>query len=257
MFVIVFIDDILIYSRSENEHVDHLRIVLQVLKDQQLFAKFSKCEFWLSILGLAGYYRRFVDEYSSITSPFMALALSFYGRKLLKQTVLKKFVEAFSQGGDGMLRYQGLPHTRRQHDSIWVIVDQLTKSAHFIPIKVSYYTEEYAKLFSTSGFRKGGVMVRNGSESSFVMDVKSKKSLDPILVELKEAVLKKSIEAFSQGGDGVLRYQDRQVKRLKNKEVSSVKVLWSNNLVEGATWEDEAEMKSRYPHLFPSSPIQA
>ena len=47
MFGIVLIDDILIYSRSENEHMDHLRIVLQVLKDQQLFAKFSKYEFWL------------------------------------------------------------------------------------------------------------------------------------------------------------------------------------------------------------------
>ena len=46
IFVILFIDDILIYSRSENEHIDHLRIVLQVLKDQLLFAKFSKCEFF-------------------------------------------------------------------------------------------------------------------------------------------------------------------------------------------------------------------
>lgn len=45
MFLTVFIDDILIYSRSENEHMDHLRIVLQVLKDHQLFAKFSTCDF--------------------------------------------------------------------------------------------------------------------------------------------------------------------------------------------------------------------
>ncbi|WMV13676.1 hypothetical protein MTR67_007061 [Solanum verrucosum] len=52
-------------------------------------------------------------------------------------------------------------------------------------------------------------MVHNSSELSFLMDVKSKQSLDPILVELKEAVLKKSVEAFSQGGDGVLRYQGR------------------------------------------------
>ncbi|WMV41713.1 hypothetical protein MTR67_035098 [Solanum verrucosum] len=101
MFVIVFIDDNLIYSRSQNEYVDHLRVVLQVLKDQQLFAKFSKCEFLLrsvaflghivssegsevdpkkmdaikswprpltpsdirSFLGLAGYYRRFVEGF--------------------------------------------------------------------------------------------------------------------------------------------------------------------------------------------------
>ena len=46
-FVIVFIDDILIYSKSEQEHEDHLRKVLQVLKKEQLYAKFSKCAFWL------------------------------------------------------------------------------------------------------------------------------------------------------------------------------------------------------------------
>jgi len=56
---------------------------------------------------------------------------------------------------------------------------------------------------------KGGVMVHNGSESSFVADVKSKQGLDPILVELKEEVLKKSVKAFSRGGDCVLRYQGR------------------------------------------------
>jgi len=56
---------------------------------------------------------------------------------------------------------------------------------------------------------KGSVMVHNGSESSFLSDVKSKQGLDPNLVELKETMLKKSIEAFSQRGDGVLRYQGR------------------------------------------------
>ncbi|WMV08908.1 hypothetical protein MTR67_002293 [Solanum verrucosum] len=56
---------------------------------------------------------------------------------------------------------------------------------------------------------KGGFMVHNGHESSFVMDVKSKQHLDSILVKLKESVLNKSIEAFSQWGDGVLRYQGR------------------------------------------------
>ncbi|KAK4716100.1 hypothetical protein R3W88_014438 [Solanum pinnatisectum] len=49
---------------------------------------------------------------------------------------------------------------------------------------------------------------------------------------------------------------DLQVKRLRNKEVASVKVLWRNHLVEGATWEAEADMKSRYPHFFASTPIQ-
>ena len=43
---------------------------------------------------------------------------------------------------------------------------------------------------------------------------------------------------------------DRLVKKLRNKEVSSIKVLCKNHLVEGVTWEAEADMKSRYPHLF-------
>ena len=105
-FVIVFIDDILVYSRNEEDHADHLRMVLQVLWDRKLFAKFDKCDFWLrfvaflghvilgegimvdpkkteavkkwptpltasdirSFLGLAGYYRGFVKGFSSISS---------------------------------------------------------------------------------------------------------------------------------------------------------------------------------------------
>ena len=47
-FVIVFIDDILVYSKSADEHALHLRIILQSLRDRQLYAKFSKCEFWLN-----------------------------------------------------------------------------------------------------------------------------------------------------------------------------------------------------------------
>jgi DNA replication protein DnaC len=44
-FVVVFIDDILVFSKSRKEHVEHLHIVLQRLRDHQLYAKFSKCEF--------------------------------------------------------------------------------------------------------------------------------------------------------------------------------------------------------------------
>ncbi|WMV32427.1 hypothetical protein MTR67_025812 [Solanum verrucosum] len=111
MFVIVFNDDTLIHSRNKNEHIHHLRIVLQVLKDQQLFAKFRKCGFWLrsvaflshiisskgievdlkktdavkscprpltpsdnrSFLSLVGYYRRFVEGFSLIASLLTAL----------------------------------------------------------------------------------------------------------------------------------------------------------------------------------------
>ena len=55
MFVIFFIDDILVYSRIERDHSDHLIIVLQTLRDHQLFAKFSKCEFWLRSVAFLGH----------------------------------------------------------------------------------------------------------------------------------------------------------------------------------------------------------
>ena len=54
-FVVVFVDDILIYSRSEWEHEYHLRIVLKLLRDHQLYAKFSKCEFWLTEVRFLGH----------------------------------------------------------------------------------------------------------------------------------------------------------------------------------------------------------
>ena len=50
---------------------------------------------------------------------------------------------------------------------------------------------------------------------------------------------------------------ERQVRRLGNKEVTSVKVLWRIQSIEGATWEAEAPMKAKYPHLFPSDSTQA
>ena len=51
----VFVDDILIYSQSEEEHEDHLMIVLQSLRDHQLYAMFSKCEFWFTEVQFLGY----------------------------------------------------------------------------------------------------------------------------------------------------------------------------------------------------------
>ena len=54
-FVVVFIDDILIFSKSKEEHAEHLRIVLQILRENQLYAKFNKCEFWLDQVAFLGH----------------------------------------------------------------------------------------------------------------------------------------------------------------------------------------------------------
>jgi hypothetical protein len=111
-FVMVFIDYILVYSKTMQEHEEHLRIVLQRLREHQLYAKFSKCEFWIkevpflgyvispegimvgpdkvkevldwrqptfmsevrNFLGLAGHYRRFIPNFSKIAKPVTKLS---------------------------------------------------------------------------------------------------------------------------------------------------------------------------------------
>jgi hypothetical protein len=109
---VVFIDDnFFIYSKSDSDHEEHLRLVLQKLRDNQLYAKYSKCEFWIdevsflghiisnegisvdpakvkemvvwsipttvtevqSFLGLAGYYRRCIEGFSKIAKPMTSL----------------------------------------------------------------------------------------------------------------------------------------------------------------------------------------
>jgi hypothetical protein len=122
-FVVVFIDDILVYSKNEEEHAGHLHVVLQRLREHRLYAKLSKCDFWLkeikflghtisqvgiavdpdkvqegmnwkpprtvrqirSFLGLAGYYRRFIPDFSRIAKPITELlkkeAMFVWGQK--------------------------------------------------------------------------------------------------------------------------------------------------------------------------------
>ena len=170
-FVIVFIDDILVYSGSLEEHSEHLRIVLQTLRERQLYAMLSKCQFWLdrvaflghviaaegvsvdpqkieavvnwkppknvsevrSFLGLAGYYRKFVEGFSKIAAPLTKLTRkdvkydwvdacqqSF---EELKSRLTSTPVLALPNGRDGFVVYsdasrQGLGCVLMQNDRV-------------------------------------------------------------------------------------------------------------------------------------------
>ncbi|GKA38648.1 putative reverse transcriptase domain-containing protein [Tanacetum coccineum] len=315
-FVIVFIDDILIYSKSEEEHEVHLKTILDLLQKEKLYAKFSKCEFWLqevqflghvvnrdgihvdpskvesvknwktpessteirSFLGLAGYYRRFIENFSKIAKPLTLLTQKnktyVWGDKqdeafqILKEKLCNAHVLALPDGPDDFVAYcdvskQGfrlktkileaqseaskdlkaptkwlrglerhfeqrddgefyffdriwilsvgdvrklimdeahtsrysvhpgadkmyydlrdlywwpeipewkwekltmdfitkLPKSSSGYDTIWVIVDRLTKSAHFLPIREDYKTEKLAKIYVNEIVARHGVPV--------------------------------------------------------------------------------------------------
>ncbi|GJR47107.1 putative reverse transcriptase domain-containing protein [Tanacetum coccineum] len=152
-FVIVFIDDILIYSKNKEEHEEHLKQILELLKKEELYAKFSKCEFWIpkvqflghvidsegihvdpakiesikdwtspkspteirQFLGLAGYYRRFIEGFSKIAKPMTKLTqkkVKFeWGDKqeaafqLLKQKLCSAPILALPEGSEDFIAY--------------------------------------------------------------------------------------------------------------------------------------------------------
>ncbi|GKB22532.1 putative nucleotidyltransferase, ribonuclease H [Tanacetum coccineum] len=170
-FVIVFIDDILIYSRNKEEHADHLRIILELLRKEKLYAKFSKCDFWISIvqflghlidsqglhvdpakieavknwaspttpteirqfLGLAGYYRRFIKDFSKIAKSLTELTQKnkkyIWGEdqetafQLLKQKLCEAPILALPEGNDDFVVYcdaslQGLGAVLMQREKV-------------------------------------------------------------------------------------------------------------------------------------------
>ncbi|GJS47260.1 putative reverse transcriptase domain-containing protein [Tanacetum coccineum] len=157
-FVIVFIDDILIYSKDEKEHEEHLKAILELLKEEKLYAKFSKCEFWIpkvqflghvidsrgihvdpakiesikdwaspktpteirQFLGLAGYYRRFIEGFSKIAKPMTKLTqkgIKFdWGEKeenafqLIKQKLCSAPILALPEGSKDFVVYCDASH---------------------------------------------------------------------------------------------------------------------------------------------------
>ncbi|GJV96671.1 putative reverse transcriptase domain-containing protein [Tanacetum coccineum] len=168
-FVIVFIDDILIYSKTQEEHVENLRLVLELLKKEKLYAKFSKCEFWLrevqflghvingngihvdpskikavknwkasrtptevrSFLELAGYYYRFIENFSKIAKSL---------------TILTQKSKTFDWGEEQKLAFQTLKD----------------KLCNALVLALPDRPEDFVVYCDASGIRLGCVLMQRG-----------------------------------------------------------------------------------------------
>ncbi|KAA3473874.1 Gag-Pol polyprotein [Gossypium australe] len=161
--------------------------------------------------------------------------------------------------------FSGLPLTLRKKDAIWVVVDRLKKSAHFISVRSYYSLERLSELYISEIVRLHGVPLSivtdrdprftygSGRDSSDRQ--KSYADLERKDIEfdigdkviLKVSPWKKVLIFERKGTDS---YLSREVKELRNKRISLVKVLWHRHGMEEATWEPKDLMEQQYPNLF-------
>ncbi|XP_071901271.1 uncharacterized protein [Coffea arabica] len=255
-FVVVFIDDILIYSKTQEEHVKHLEIVLQILREHKLYAKFSKCEFWLeeisflghkvskdgiavdpakveavmnwkrpetpteirSFLGLAGYYRRFIKDFSKIAGPMTELTKK--GNKFiwtpkcessfqeLKRRLTSAPVLVLPDGDEGYAVYSDASGEGKAN----VVADALSRKAQIAGLMV----KEWDMLEEISNWNprleKLKILFGNLSLKSPLLErIKEAQESDPVIQKNLEKVQKGEILDFKLGSEGVLRFRDRIV----------------------------------------------
>nr|GEX90540.1 putative reverse transcriptase domain-containing protein [Tanacetum cinerariifolium] len=221
-FVIVYIDDILIYSKDEKEHKERLKVILELLKKEELYAKFSKCEFWIpkvqflshvidsqgihvdpakiesvkdwaspkspteirQFLGLAGYYRRFIEGFLKIAKPMTKLTqkkkeLNMRQRRWLK--LLSDYdCDIHYHPGKANVIADALNGKERE-PPLRVIVDRLTKSAIFTPIREIYPMDKLARIYLKEVVTRHGIPVSTISDRDPSQNERTIQTLEDML----------------------------------------------------------------------------
>ncbi|GJW69914.1 putative reverse transcriptase domain-containing protein [Tanacetum coccineum] len=319
---------------SEEEHEAHLKMILDLLKKEKLYAKFSKCEFWLQEVQFLGHMVNHdgihvdpskVESVKNWKTPESSLNHALRRKKTQDHDELRamsitihlklrlRFLEAqsellrsqaptewlrglerhFEQRDDGEIyffdriwipsvggvrklimdeahtsRYSvhpgadkmyydlrdlywwpeipewkwekitmdfvtKLPKSSSGHDTIWVVVDRLTKSAHFLPIREDYKTEKLAKIYTNEIVARHGVLCQ---------------SFRTVMVRLSSP----DAQLFRKRWP--IEILERDVKKLKRRRIPLVKVRWNSRQGAEYTWECEDQFRNKYPNLF-SEPV--
>ena len=132
----------------------------------------------------------------------------------------------------------GFPLTQQKHDYVGVIVDRLTKSAHFIPFRIDYSMDRLAELYVDEIVRLHDVFHVSMIQKYF--------SDESHILPVQEIQVQEDL-SYAEEPKAILA---REVKQLRNKQVPLVKVLWQHHGREEATWEPKATMRAQYPQLF-------
>ncbi|CAI7813547.1 unnamed protein product, partial [Closterium sp. NIES-54] len=168
--VVVYLDDILIYSRDMKQHIEHLRCVFEILRREKFYVKLSKSEFSLKKLLLEEFHDVLYAGHFGSNKTLAGIAKVYYWPHMAND--VQKFVtscdtcqrmKSSKQKKAGLLQplpvpeqpwqvvsldfITGLPPTNGEHDAILVVIDKFSKMRHFIPTHTTARTEEMAQLF--------------------------------------------------------------------------------------------------------------
>ncbi|GJS41078.1 putative reverse transcriptase domain-containing protein [Tanacetum coccineum] len=215
-FVIVFIDDIVIYSKSKGEHEVHLRLILELLKKEKLFGRFSKCEFWLQ----EAIYRKFLKDCKT-SHPVDSE----------KQEVRRNKVIAYASR---QLKIHEKNYTT--HDLELGAVARILEAQSEASKVINTLAERLqdGKLWKT-------IHQRDRSKARVPVSIISDRDKE-VKIDDKLHFVEKPMEIM-----------DREVKKLKKSQIPIVKVHWNPRRGPELTWEREDEMKRKYPQLFASA----
>nr|GEW21180.1 putative reverse transcriptase domain-containing protein [Tanacetum cinerariifolium] len=272
-FVIVFIDDILIYSRNKKEHEEHLKEILEMLNKKELYAKFSKCLFWIpnvqflghiidsqgihvepakiksikdwassktpmeirQFLGLAGYYRRFIEGFSKITKSMTKITQK--GFSLIGVT--RRYRHDVSGHLEAILvaQYEG------RHRHLWVVrfgKREKLNSRYVGPFKV---LDKVRAVVYKIEVPQDLSRIHN---TCHVSNLKKCYTDEPLVVPLDRIHIDDKIHFVEEP----IEIMDREVKWLKQSRIPIFKFWWNTRRGPELTWEYESAEVHEYKNCY-------
>ncbi|GJR42287.1 putative reverse transcriptase domain-containing protein [Tanacetum coccineum] len=243
-FVIVFIDDILIYLKDEREHEEHLKAILELLKKEKLYAKFSKCEFWIPKLKV--YEKNYTTHDLELGSVVFVLKIwrhYLYGTRCTVFTDHKSLQHILDQKELNMRQRHWLEllsdydcDIRYHPGKANIMADALSRKERIEPLRVR-------ALVMTIGFdlpkRILEAQIEAQIPENLVNEDVGVMPLEGIHVDDKLQFVEEPVEII-----------EREIKRLKRSRIPLVKVRWNSRRGPEFTKEREDSFKQKYPQLF-------
>nr|GEW44024.1 hypothetical protein [Tanacetum cinerariifolium] len=262
-FVIVFIDDILIYSRNKEEHANHLRIVMELLRKEKMYAKFSKCDFWIRTVQFLGH---LIDSQGLHVDPANIKAVKNWA----SPTTLTEIPEIIHETTEKIMQIQQYLQAARDRQRSYANVRQKPlefQAGYHVMLKISPHKgiirlEKRGKL-NTRYIGPFKILKRIGPvaykleipkelsnvhNTFYVSNLKKCLSEESLIIPMKELKLDEKLNFVEEP----VEIMDQEIKQLRQSRILIIKVRWNSKRGPKYMWEREDKNRSKYPHLFPN-----